>query len=71
MMQLGVIGAQRLQPLHVAAVKVFDLFYKCINTELIGSLLVSDVDEKHVKDRRKLQDEAVSIGRGLRERIIK
>ena len=48
-------------------VKVFELFYKCINTELIGSLLVSKVDEDHVKDRIDVQLEAFEAGRRLRE----
>lgn len=48
-------------------VKVFELFYKCINTELIGSLLVSNVDEDHVKDRMDIQQKAIEAGRGLRE----
>lgn len=47
--------------------KVFELFYKCINTELIGSLLVSDVDERHVKDRTDIQAEAFKAGHQLRK----
>lgn len=50
-------------------VKVFELFYKCINTELIGSLLVSNVDEIHVKDRLDIQLEAFELGRQLRNRF--
>ncbi|MHB1394243.1 MAG: flavodoxin family protein [Clostridia bacterium] len=48
-------------------VKVFELFYKCINTELIGSLLVSNVDDDQVKDRIDIQLEAIEAGRRLRE----
>ena len=48
-------------------VKVFELFYKCINTELIGSLLVSNVDGLHVKDRIDIQLVAFEAGRRLRE----
>ena len=48
-------------------VKVFELFYKCINTELIGSLLVSDVDASQVKDRVDIQQKAFEAGRRLRE----
>ena len=48
-------------------VKVFELFFKCINTELKGSLLVSNVDENHVKDRSDIQQKAVEAGRLLRE----
>lgn len=50
-------------------VKVFELFYKCINTELVGSLLVSDVDALQVKDRADIRQEAVAAGRRLRELI--
>lgn len=50
-------------------VKVFELFYKCINTELIGSLLVSNVDDLHVKDRTDTQLEAFEAGRRLRESL--
>ncbi|HYE81815.1 MAG TPA: flavodoxin family protein [Clostridia bacterium] len=52
-------------------VKVFELFYKCINTELIGSLLVSDVDAEHVKDRKYVQLKAFEAGRRLRENLKK
>ncbi len=48
-------------------IKVFEIFYKCINTELIGSLLVSNVDDEHVKDRIDIQLEAFEVGRQLRE----
>ncbi|HWR62228.1 MAG TPA: flavodoxin family protein, partial [Clostridia bacterium] len=50
-------------------VKVFELFYKCINTELVGSLLVSDVDTLQVKDRAYVQQKAVAAGHRLRELI--
>ncbi len=46
--------------------KVFDIFYKCINTELIGSLLVADVDNQHVKNRKYVQVRALEAGRQLR-----
>ncbi|KUO68727.1 MAG: hypothetical protein APF77_14565 [Clostridia bacterium BRH_c25] len=52
-------------------VKVFELFYKCINTELIGSMLVSNVDDKHVKDRTDIQLEAYEAGRRLKESLRK
>lgn len=48
-------------------VKVFELFYKCINTQLIGSLLVSGVDDVHVKDREDVQQKAFEAGQRLRE----
>ncbi|HYF84651.1 MAG TPA: flavodoxin family protein [Clostridia bacterium] len=48
-------------------IKVFELFYKCINTEIIGSLLVSNVDNNHVRDRADIQFEAHEAGRRLRE----
>jgi putative NADPH-quinone reductase len=51
-------------------VKVLELFYKCINTELIGSLLVSDVDTLHVKDRSDLQLQAFETGRRLKKNCI-
>ncbi len=47
--------------------KVFELFYKCINTELVDSLLVSDVDTLQVKDRHDVQQKAIEAGRRLRE----
>ena len=50
--------------------KVFELFYKCINTELTGSLLVSDVDSLHVKDRADIQQKAFEAGRLLRENLF-
>lgn len=46
--------------------KVFELFYKCINTELTGSLLVPDVDSRQVKDRADILEEAVAAGHRLR-----
>lgn len=52
-------------------VKVFELFYKCINTELIGSLLVSNVDDVHVRDRSDIQLEAYEAGRQLKESFKK
>jgi multimeric flavodoxin WrbA len=48
-------------------VKVFELFYKCINTELIGSLQVSNVDAEHVKDRIDIQLKAFEAGHWMRE----
>lgn len=48
-------------------VKVFELFYKCINTELTGSLLVSDVDAQHVKYRNDIQLKAIEAGQWLRK----
>lgn len=50
-------------------IKVLELFYKCINTRLMGSLLVSNVDERHVKDRADIQLEAAKLGRELREKL--
>jgi multimeric flavodoxin WrbA len=47
------------------AVTVFELFYKCINTELIGSLLVSNVDDLHVRDREDIRQKALEAGRQL------
>jgi multimeric flavodoxin WrbA len=52
-------------------VKVFELFYKCINTELIGSLLVSNVDASQVKDRADIQQKAFEAGKRLREILTK
>jgi len=46
--------------------KVFELFYKCINTELAGSLLVSDVDTRHVKGRPDILNEAAAAGSRMR-----
>lgn len=48
-------------------VKVFELFYKCINTELQGALLVSDVDTREAKDIPDVQLKAIEAGRRLRE----
>ncbi len=47
-------------------VKVFELFYKCINTELTGSLLVPNVDALPVMDRTDIQMQALEAGRRLR-----
>lgn len=52
------------------AVKVFELFYKCINVELAGSLLVSDVDNQHVKARGDIQSGAIMSGHWIREYYI-
>ena len=49
--------------------KVFELFYKCINTELVDSLLVSDVDTLQVRDRPDVQQQAIEAGRRLRELV--
>lgn len=51
-------------------IKVFELFYKCINTELIGSLLVSNVDDEHVNIRPDIQSSAFEAGQRLRESYI-
>lgn len=51
------------------AVKVLELFYKCINTELTGNLLVSNVDERHVKSREDVQAQAFEQGCRLRESL--
>ena len=48
-------------------IKVFELFYKCINTELTGSLLVSNVDAQPVTDRADIQMQAIEAGRRLRK----
>ncbi|MGE5631131.1 MAG: flavodoxin family protein [Caulobacteraceae bacterium] len=48
-------------------VKVLGLFYKCINTRFLGSLLVSNVDAVHVRDRKDILAEAHEIGRKIRE----
>lgn len=50
-------------------VKVLDLFYKCINTSLEGTLLVSNVDAVHARDRKALLDEARNIGLGLKGKL--
>ena len=49
------------------AVMVFELFYKCINVELVGSLLVSDVDNQHVRDREDIQSDAIMSGHWMRK----
>ena len=51
------------------AVMVFELFYKCINVELAGCLLVSDVDNQHVRGREDILQKAFEAGRLLRESI--
>ena len=51
-------------------VKVLELFYKCINTELTGSLLVPNVDALHVRSREDIQAQAFEAGHRLREYYI-
>lgn len=51
-------------------VKVFQLFYKCINTELIGSLLVSNVDEENVATRLDILSHAFEAGCRLRNAFL-
>lgn len=52
-------------------VKVFELFYKCINTELEGLLLVSDVDNNEAKDRPDIQMKAFEEGHRMRKLLRK
>jgi multimeric flavodoxin WrbA len=60
-------GEAEVKSYFDCTVKVLELFYKCINTELISSLLVSNVDQQHVRDRSDIQLEAFEAGRRLRE----
>lgn len=42
--------------------KVLDIFHKCINAKLIGSMTVADVDKHPVKDREDVLEQARQEG---------
>jgi putative NADPH-quinone reductase len=47
--------------------KVLDIFHKCINAKLTGTLTVADVDRKHVGTREDVLEQARQEGRKLIE----
>ncbi len=42
--------------------KVLDIFHKCINAKLVGSMTVADVDKNPVKDREDVLEQARQEG---------
>lgn len=48
-------------------IKVLDIFHKCINAKLVGTLTVSDVDHEHVRNREDILEQARQEGRKLIE----
>jgi multimeric flavodoxin WrbA len=47
------------------AVKVLDIFHKCINAKLVGHITVADVDTHHVKSRMDLLEQAKLEGQKI------
>lgn len=47
--------------------KVLDIFHKCINAKLVGTLTVADVDHEHVRKREDVLEQARQDGRKLIE----
>jgi multimeric flavodoxin WrbA len=47
--------------------KVLDIYHKCINAKLVGTYTVADVDNKHVRDREDILEQARQEGRKLIE----
>jgi multimeric flavodoxin WrbA len=47
--------------------KVLDIYHKCINAKLVGTITVADVDNKHVRDREDVLEQARQEGRKLIE----
>lgn len=47
--------------------KVLDIFHKCINAKLIGSMTVAGVDRRHIQDRQDILDQANKAGNELIE----
>jgi putative NADPH-quinone reductase len=45
--------------------KVLDIYHKCINAKLVGTFTVADVDNKHVRDRENILEQARQEGRKL------
>lgn len=47
--------------------KVLDIYHKCINAKLVGTITIANVDNKHVKDREDVLEQARQEGRKLIE----
>jgi multimeric flavodoxin WrbA len=47
--------------------KVLDIYHKCINAKLVGTFTAADVDNKHVRDREDILEQARQEGRKLIE----
>lgn len=45
--------------------KVLDMFYKCINAEIIGKTLVADTDKLHVEERQEALSNIMKIGQDM------
>lgn len=50
--------------------KVLDIFHKCINAKLVGTLMVADVDHEYVSKREDVLELARQEGRKLIEMYI-
>lgn len=50
--------------------KVLDIFQKCINAKLVGTLTVADVDHEHVRTREDVLEQARQEGRKILEKFI-
>lgn len=47
--------------------KVLDIFHKCINAKLVGTMTAADVDQHHIKDRADILAQAREEGKKLVE----
>lgn len=45
--------------------KVLDIFHKCINAKLVGSMTVANVDKHPIKDREEIFEQAREAGKKL------
>jgi multimeric flavodoxin WrbA len=48
-------------------IKVLDIFHKCINAKLAATITVADVDNRHVKDREDVLEQARQEGKRIIE----
>lgn len=48
-------------------IKVLDIFHKCINAKLVGTIAVADVDNEHVRKREDVLEQTREEGRKLIE----
>lgn len=64
-------GAPENADLFNAAIPVIDMFFKSVNAEYLGNLLIADVDKHPAYQSKELLERAYHIGIGLREKIDK
>ncbi|MFZ5353432.1 MAG: flavodoxin family protein [Bacillota bacterium] len=60
-------GPQQQEDYFDCTLKTLDIFHKCINARITGKLIVSNVDNIHIKENAAAQKEAVKEGKKLRK----